>query len=92
MSAILATQEAVIKRIAVQSQPMQIVCKTLSLKTQTKKKKRAGGVAQGVGSQFKPQYCKKKKKKKVIGFVCDLLTPSHILPTISGLLIIPKTV
>jgi hypothetical protein len=25
--------------------------------------KRAGGVAQGVGSEFKPQYCKKKKKK-----------------------------
>jgi hypothetical protein len=27
-------------------------------------KKRAGGVAQGVGSEFKPQYHKKKKKKK----------------------------
>jgi hypothetical protein len=26
--------------------------------------KRAGGVAQGVGSEFKPQYCKKKKKKE----------------------------
>jgi hypothetical protein len=25
--------------------------------------KRAGGVAQGVGPEFKPQYCKKKKKK-----------------------------
>jgi hypothetical protein len=24
-------------------------------------KKRAGGVAQGVGPEFKPQYCKKKK-------------------------------
>jgi hypothetical protein len=24
--------------------------------------KRAGGVAQGVGPEFKPQYCKKKKK------------------------------
>jgi hypothetical protein len=23
--------------------------------------KRAGGVAQGVGPEFKPQYCKKKK-------------------------------
>jgi hypothetical protein len=23
---------------------------------------RAGGVAQGVGPEFKPQYCKKKKK------------------------------
>jgi hypothetical protein len=25
--------------------------------------KRAGGVAQGVGTEFKPQYCKKKKKE-----------------------------
>jgi hypothetical protein len=28
-----------------------------------KKKKRAGGVAQGIGPEFKPQYLKKKKKK-----------------------------
>jgi hypothetical protein len=27
-------------------------------------KKRAGGVAQGVGPEFKPQYHKKKKKEK----------------------------
>jgi hypothetical protein len=26
--------------------------------------KRAGGMAQGVGPEFKPQYCKKKKKRK----------------------------
>jgi hypothetical protein len=26
-------------------------------------KKRAGGVAQGIGPEFKPQHCKKKKKK-----------------------------
>jgi hypothetical protein len=25
--------------------------------------KSAGGVTQGVGSEFKPQYCKKRKKK-----------------------------
>jgi glutamine amidotransferase-like uncharacterized protein len=25
--------------------------------------KKGGGVAQGVGPEFKPQYCKKKKKK-----------------------------
>jgi hypothetical protein len=25
--------------------------------------KRAGGVAQGVGPEFKPQYCKKQKQK-----------------------------
>jgi hypothetical protein len=28
--------------------------------------KRAGGVAQGVGTEFKPQYHHKKKKKKKI--------------------------
>jgi hypothetical protein len=27
-------------------------------------KKRTGGLAQGVGPEFKPQYSKKKKKKK----------------------------
>jgi hypothetical protein len=52
---ILATQEAEIRRIAVQSQPGQIVCETLSQKKQNHKK-RAGGVAQGVGPEFKPQY------------------------------------
>jgi hypothetical protein len=26
--------------------------------------KRTGGVAQSVGPEFKPQYCKKKKKEK----------------------------
>jgi hypothetical protein len=26
--------------------------------------KRAGGVAQGEGPEFKPQYCQKKKKEK----------------------------
>jgi hypothetical protein len=26
--------------------------------------KKGGGVAQGEGSEFKPQHCKKKKKKK----------------------------
>jgi hypothetical protein len=30
-------------------------------------KKRAGGVAQGIGPEFKPHYHKKKEKKKVIG-------------------------
>jgi hypothetical protein len=26
---------------------------------------RAGGVAQGVGPEFKPQYCQEKKKRKI---------------------------
>jgi hypothetical protein len=56
MPVTLATQEAEMRKIAaVQSQPGQIVGKTLS-------RKRAAGVAQGVGPEFKPQYCKKKKK------------------------------
>jgi hypothetical protein len=57
---ILATQEAEIRRITVQSQSGLIVCKTLSQKYLNTK--RAGGVAQGVGPEFKPQYHKKKKK------------------------------
>jgi hypothetical protein len=38
---------------------VQIVCETLSQKHSTQK--RAGGVSQGVGPEFKPQYCQKKK-------------------------------
>jgi hypothetical protein len=63
MPAILATQEAEIRRIEVRSQPGQSVLKTLSQKNPSQKK-RAGGVAQGVDPEFKPQYCQKKKKKK----------------------------
>jgi cell division septation protein DedD len=56
-------QETEIRRIKIQSQPRQIVCKTpISKKPFTKK--RAGGVAQGIGPEFKPQYCKNKKNKK----------------------------
>jgi hypothetical protein len=61
---ILATQEAEIRRIPVQSQPGQILRQTLSQKTFHKN--RTGGVAQGEGPEFKPQYCKKKKKKSNI--------------------------
>jgi hypothetical protein len=43
---------AEIRRIAVQSQPREIVCKTLSRKNPSQE--RAGGLAQGVGSEFKP--------------------------------------
>jgi hypothetical protein len=53
---ILATQEAEIRRILLQSQPGHS-----SLKNPSQKK--AGGVAQSVGSELKPQYQKKKKKK-----------------------------
>jgi hypothetical protein len=50
---ILATQEAEIRRIPVPSQPGQIVHGTLSQKSPSQN--RAGGVAQGVGLEFKPQ-------------------------------------
>jgi hypothetical protein len=42
----------------------------------------AGGVAQGVGPEFKPQYCKKKKKKerkKLHKFFEKLLCSRHLL-------------
>jgi hypothetical protein len=47
MPVILATQEAEIWRIAVQSQPRQIVHKILSQKNPSQK--RVGGVVQNVG-------------------------------------------
>jgi hypothetical protein len=50
----LATQQAEVRRRAVQSQPGQIVHETLSQKGPSQK--RTGGVAQDVGSEFKPQY------------------------------------
>jgi hypothetical protein len=37
-------------------------CETLSQKKQSQK--RVGGVAQGIGPEFKPQYCKKNQNKK----------------------------
>jgi hypothetical protein len=46
----LATQKAEIRRIA--ANPRQTVHKTLSQKNPSQK--RAGGVAQGEGSEFKP--------------------------------------
>jgi hypothetical protein len=45
--------------MAVQSQPRQIVHETLSQKNPSQK--RAGGVAQGVGSEVKPQFHKQNK-------------------------------
>jgi hypothetical protein len=57
---ILATQEAEIRRIEVQNDPSQTVHETISQKNPSQK--RAGGVAQGVGPKFKPQYRKKKKR------------------------------
>jgi hypothetical protein len=64
MLVILAAEEADIRKIKVQSQPGQIMCESLSQKKKKKKKKshhkkeRAGGVAQGIGPEFKPHYQK----------------------------------
>jgi hypothetical protein len=60
MPIILATQEAEIMSIVVQSLPGQTVHETLSQKYPTQK--RAGGVAQDVSPEFKPQHCKRKKE------------------------------
>jgi hypothetical protein len=71
---ILATEEAEIRRMVLQSQPGQIVLKTLAQKNLSRK--RTGGVAQGVGPEFKPQNCKKKQKKispSPYGFVLNWL-------------------
>jgi hypothetical protein len=59
MLVILATQEAEIRKITVQSQPRETVHKTLSRKNPIQSS--AGGVTQGVSSEFKPQHHTHKK-------------------------------
>jgi hypothetical protein len=59
---ILATQEAEIRKMVIQSQPRQISSQDPISKIPNTK--RAGGVAQGVGPEFKLRYSKKKKKRK----------------------------
>jgi hypothetical protein len=60
---ILAIQEAEIKRILVWSQTRQTILKTLSQKCLSHK--RAGGVAQDEGPEFKPQYHTHTQKFKI---------------------------
>jgi hypothetical protein len=72
MPVILATQEGEIGRIEVWSQPRQIVVQELISKKNPSQKK-SGGVAQGVGLEFKPQYWKKKQK-----------TPTDSKPSVQG--------
>jgi hypothetical protein len=50
------------------NQLWQLVRKTVSQKNPSQK--RVGGVAQGVGLEFKPQYHKRKQTKQ--GFICKL--------------------
>jgi hypothetical protein len=56
---ILASQEAEIKRIKVWSQPREVSSRD-PISKKTHYKKRAGGVAQSEGPEFKSQYWKKK--------------------------------
>jgi hypothetical protein len=61
MPVILATQETEIRRITVQSQPEQIVCKTLSENTHHKKGLVEWLKVKALSSS--PSAAKKKKKK-----------------------------
>jgi hypothetical protein len=82
MPIILATQKAEIKRITVQSQSQANNLWDSILKKITK---RAGGVAQGVGPEFKPQYCQKKKKERKWK-ESGSLNSWHISPSAFGVL------
>jgi hypothetical protein len=77
-----AAQEAEIRRIVVQTQPGQIVRKTLSEKNLSQK--RAGGVAQGVGPEFKSQYHKKRKRNAIGIFHIPIIFPLFFLLLTSG--------
>jgi hypothetical protein len=67
---ILATQVTEIRRITVQSQ--QIVLQD-PISEKILHKSRAGGVAQVVGSEFKPQYHKKNKNHVTIASFSKVL-------------------
>jgi hypothetical protein len=62
MPVIPVTQETEIRRIMVPSQPRKTVHETLSQRNPSQKS--TGGVAQGIGPEFKLRYCKKKKKRE----------------------------
>jgi hypothetical protein len=81
MPVILAIQEAEIRRIAVRGQTRQIVHETPISKNSSQK--RAGGMVQGVGPEFKHQYCKKKKKSLSFEFCWLFETLSHCMPRLA---------
>jgi hypothetical protein len=66
-----------------QRQPGQIVLDTLSQKILHKN--RAGGVAQSENSEFKTQYCKKKKKnlRNFLVVICSNIAVLHFLSSFS---------
>jgi hypothetical protein len=59
-----ATQETENRRVTAGSQSRQIVIETLAQENSSPK--RAGGVAQGIGPEFKPQHWKKNEKIAVV--------------------------
>jgi hypothetical protein len=63
MFAILAAQEAEIRRITIQGLPRQIV-RQEPISRNNSSHKKAGGVAQGVVPEFKPQHHKTNKQAK----------------------------
>jgi hypothetical protein len=78
--AIVATQEAEIRRIAIQSQPEQKKF-ARSYFGKILHKNRACGVAQGKGREFKPQYHTHTKKYSPQGHApSDLLPPAGAAP------------
>jgi hypothetical protein len=89
MPVILVTQEAEIRRTAVQSQPGKVVYETLSRKNSLQKG--ADGVVKGVGPEFELQYCKKKKKTFKVSSLSEKSKaqapgPSHLtsIPVLQG--------
>jgi hypothetical protein len=65
MPVILTTQETEIRRITVRSQPWANSSQDpISKKKKIHHKKRAGGMAQGVGPEFKPQHSKNNNTDK----------------------------
>jgi hypothetical protein len=71
MTVFLTTQEAMIRKMEVQSQPRQIVRATLSRKDPSQR--RAGGVAQGVGLRSNPiPPIPRTQKKKASPFNIDV--------------------
>jgi hypothetical protein len=54
------------------------------LKKTHHKQKRAGGVAQGIGLDFKPQYRKKKKKRILTTKVTEDMEKKELSCTLGG--------
>jgi hypothetical protein len=90
MPIILASQE--IRRIVVQSQPQAKSSRDPILKkpiTHTHTHPHTGGVAQGIGTEFKPQYQIKKKKRT--GFSSKVALSPATWEAKAGGLLDPRT-